>query len=49
MPRDGPTPRRPCLPLSEAKDIIAEGNSIEASEASIEANRLSHRSDPAAP
>ena len=36
------------LALSEAKDVIAEGNSIEAREAAIEANRLSPDLIPAA-
>ncbi|MBA97806.1 heme biosynthesis HemY N-terminal domain-containing protein [Sulfitobacter sp.] len=48
MPRDVHKRRDAVLALSEAKDVIAEGNSIEAREAAIEANRLSPDLIPAA-
>tara|TARA_R110002049_G_scaffold117332_2_gene270433 strand:+ start:7413 stop:8888 length:1476 start_codon:yes stop_codon:yes gene_type:complete len=48
LPRDVHKRRDAVLALSEAKDVIAEGNSIEAREASIEANRLSPDLIPAA-
>ncbi|MBD3665191.1 heme biosynthesis protein HemY [Sulfitobacter aestuariivivens] len=41
LPRDVHRRRDAVLALSEAKEIIADGNSIEAREAAIEANRLS--------
>ena len=41
LPRDVHRRRDAVLALSEAKDVLAEGNSIEAREAAIEANRLS--------
>ena len=48
LPRDVHKRRDAVMALSEAKDIIAEGNSIEAREAAIEANRLSPDLIPAA-
>jgi HemY protein len=48
LPRDVHKRRDAVLALSEAKDVIAEGNSIEAREAAIEANRLSPDLIPAA-
>ena len=41
MPRDVHKRRDAVLALSEAKDILDEGNDVEAREAAIEANRLS--------
>ncbi|MEM8776157.1 MAG: heme biosynthesis HemY N-terminal domain-containing protein, partial [Pseudomonadota bacterium] len=48
MPRDVHRRRDAVLALSEAKDILADGKTIEAREASIEANRLSPDLVPAA-
>lgn len=48
LPRDVHKRRDAVLALSEAKDVINEGNSIEAREAAIEANRLSPDLIPAA-
>jgi HemY protein len=48
MPRDVHKRRDAVLALSEARDVIAEGKSIEAREAAIEANRLSPDLIPAA-
>lgn len=48
LPRDVYRRRDAVLAVSEAKDVIAEGNSIEAREAAIEANRLSPDLVPAA-
>ncbi|NUH66976.1 tetratricopeptide repeat protein [Sulfitobacter sp. S0837] len=48
LPRDVHKRRDAVLALSEARDVIAEGNSIEAREAAIEANRLSPDLVPAA-
>lgn len=48
LPRDVHKRRDAVLALSEANDVIAEGNSIEAREAAIEANRLSPDLIPAA-
>ncbi|AXI44573.1 heme biosynthesis protein HemY [Sulfitobacter sp. SK012] len=48
LPRDVHKRRDAVLALSEAKDVIADGNSIEAREAAIEANRLSPDLIPAA-
>lgn len=48
LPRDVHKRRDAVLALSEAKDVIAEGNSIESREAAIEANRLSPDLVPAA-
>lgn len=48
LPRDVHKRRDAVLALSEAKEIIADGNSIEAREAAIEANRLSPDLVPAA-
>lgn len=48
LPRDVHKRRDAVLALSEAKEIIADGNSIEAREAAIEANRLSPDLIPAA-
>jgi len=48
LPRDVHRRRDAVLALSEAKDIFAEGSSIEAREAAIEANRLSPDLIPAA-
>lgn len=48
LPRDVHRRRDAVLALSEATDIVEEGNSIEAREASIEANRLSPDLIPAA-
>ena len=48
LPRDVHRRRDAVLALSEAKDILDEGKSIEAREASIEANRLSPDLVPAA-
>ena len=48
LPRDVYRRRDAVLALSQAKDVIAEGKSIEAREAAIEANRLSPDLVPAA-
>ncbi|MGH1330055.1 MAG: heme biosynthesis protein HemY [Paracoccaceae bacterium] len=48
LPRDVHKRRDAVLALSEAKDVFAEGSSIEAREAAIEANRLSPDLVPAA-
>jgi len=48
LPRDVHKRRDAVLALSEAKEIIADGKSIEAREAAIEANRLSPDLVPAA-
>ena len=48
LPRDIHKRRSAVLALSEAKDIIAEGASVEARETAIEANRLSPDLIPAA-
>ncbi|MGC1494907.1 MAG: heme biosynthesis HemY N-terminal domain-containing protein [Sulfitobacter sp.] len=48
LPRDVHKRRDAVLALSEAKDVFTEGNSIEAREAAIEANRLSPDLIPAA-
>uniref|UniRef100_UPI0024900D92 heme biosynthesis protein HemY n=1 Tax=Litoreibacter halocynthiae TaxID=1242689 RepID=UPI0024900D92 len=48
LPRDVHRRRDAVLALSEAKDILAEGSSIEARETAIEANRLSPDLIPAA-
>lgn len=48
LPRDVHKRRDAVLALSEAKDVINEGNSIDAREAAIEANRLSPDLIPAA-
>ena len=48
LPRDVHKRRDAVLALSEAKDVLADGNSIEAREAAIEANRLSPDLVPAA-
>ena len=48
LPRDVHKRRDAVLALSEAKDILADGESIEAREAAIEANRLSPDLIPAA-
>jgi len=48
LPRDVHKRRDAVLALSEAKDVVAEGNTIEAREAAIEANRLSPDLIPAA-
>lgn len=48
LPRDVHKRRDAVLALSEAKDILADGKSIEAREAAIEANRLSPDLIPAA-
>ena len=48
LPRDVHKRRDAVLALSEARDIMAEGKSIEAREAAIEANRLSPDLIPAA-
>jgi HemY protein len=48
LPRDVHKRRDAVLALSEAKDVISDGNSIEAREAAIEANRLSPDLIPAA-
>ncbi len=48
LPRDVYRRRDAVLALSEAKDIFAEGQSIEAREAAVEANRLSPDLIPAA-
>ena len=48
LPRDVHKRRDAVLALSEARDILADGNSIEAREAAIEANRLSPDLIPAA-
>lgn len=48
LPRDVHRRRDAVLALSEAKDVMADGNSIEAREAAIEANRLSPDLVPAA-
>lgn len=48
LPRDVHKRRDAVLALSEAKDILEDGNSIEAREAAIEANRLSPDLVPAA-
>ncbi|PRX37194.1 HemY protein [Meinhardsimonia xiamenensis] len=48
LPRDVFRRRDAVLALSEAREVLAEGNSIEAREAAIEANRLSPDLVPAA-
>ncbi len=48
LPRDVHRRRDAVLALSEAKDVMADGKSIEAREAAIEANRLSPDLVPAA-
>ena len=48
LPRDVVTRREAVLALSEARDIIAEGTSIEGQEQAIQANRLSPDLVPAA-
>ncbi len=48
MPRDVHKRRDAVLALSEAKDVLEDGNDIEAREAAIEANRLSPDLIPAA-
>lgn len=48
LPRDVHKRRDAVLALSQAREVIAEGNSIEAREAAIEANRLSPDLIPAA-
>ena len=48
LPRDVHKRRDAVLALSEAKDVVAEGKSIEAREVAIEANRLSPDLIPAA-
>ncbi|MCF6444655.1 heme biosynthesis protein HemY [Nereida sp. MMG025] len=48
LPRDVHKRRDAVLAVSEAKDVVAEGNSIEARETAIEANRLSPDLIPAA-
>lgn len=48
VPRDVHKRRDAVLAVSEAKDIIADGNTIQAREAAIEANRLSPDLIPAA-
>ncbi|NNE52031.1 MAG: heme biosynthesis protein HemY [Sulfitobacter sp.] len=48
LPRDVHKRRDAVLALSQARDVIAEGKSIEAREAAIEANRLSPDLVPAA-
>lgn len=48
LPRDIHKRREAVLALSEAKDVIAEGASVESREAAIEANRLSPDLIPAA-
>ncbi|QQA42738.1 heme biosynthesis protein HemY [Pelagovum pacificum] len=48
LPRDVHRRRDAVLALSEAKDVMAEGKTIEAREAAIEANRLSPDLIPAA-
>ncbi len=48
LPRDVHRRRDAVLALTEAKDILAEGKSVEAREAAIEANRLSPDLIPAA-
>ncbi len=48
LPRDVHRRRDAVLALSEARDILAEDNSIEAQEAAIEANRMSPDLIPAA-
>lgn len=48
LPRDVHKRRDAVLALSEARDVFAEGNSIEAREAAIESNRLSPDLIPAA-
>ncbi|MEM7470270.1 MAG: heme biosynthesis HemY N-terminal domain-containing protein [Pseudomonadota bacterium] len=48
LPRDVHKRRDAVLALSEAKDVVAEGSSIEARETAIEANRLSPDLIPAA-
>ncbi|MGO4914644.1 heme biosynthesis protein HemY [Pseudogemmobacter sp. W21_MBD1_M6] len=48
LPRDVHKRRDAVLALSEAKDVLAEGNSIEAREAAITANRMSPDLIPAA-
>jgi len=48
LPRDVHKRRDAVLALSEAKDVLDEGNDIEAREAAIEANRLSPDLVPAA-
>jgi HemY protein len=48
LPRDVHKRRDAVLALTEARDVLEEGNSIEAKEAAIEANRLSPDLIPAA-
>ncbi len=48
LPRDVHKRRDAVLAVSEAKEVVAEGNTIEAREAAIEANRLSPDLIPAA-
>lgn len=48
LPRDVHKRRDAVLALSEAREVIDEGNSVEAREAAIEANRLSPDLVPAA-
>ncbi|MEM9585570.1 MAG: heme biosynthesis HemY N-terminal domain-containing protein [Pseudomonadota bacterium] len=48
MPRDVHKRRDAVLALSEVKDVVADGSSIEVREAAIEANRLSPELIPAA-
>lgn len=48
LPRDVHKRRDAVLALSEAREVLAEGNTIEAREAAIEANRLSPDLVPAA-
>ncbi|UYV37277.1 tetratricopeptide repeat protein [Rhodobacteraceae bacterium D3-12] len=48
LPRDVHKRREAVLALSEAKDVVAEGSTVEAREAAIEANRLSPDLIPAA-
>lgn len=48
LPRDVHKRREAVLALSQSKDVLAEGSSIEAREAAIEANRLSPDLIPAA-
>lgn len=48
MPRDVHKRRTAVLALSEAKEVIAEGSTVEAREAAIEANKLSPDLIPAA-
>lgn len=48
LPRDVHKRRDAVLALSQAKDVLGQGQSIEAREAAIEANRLSPDLVPAA-